>query len=258
MPGVWTPKAGHVPRPARRAVRGVDRERPRRGAAGHALRLFAAGQPRADGHRAGAHRSARAATTRRCCTRTCSRRSGWTAPRWACAPTSRARHVRPDMRGTVPIKHLSRNSAGRSRAVRGPGGREPRTSAAPRPRATCTALPRCCAAAASSTGCGCCRRRCSRLARQVHTGDMPNQLYKRVAESAGWIVPPANQGIGFQVRGTGVFHHLFGTLASPETHRQLRRGQHDVLGRSGCRRQLRAVQRRGDDPGAPTSNAARS
>ena len=29
---------------------------------------------------------------------------------------------------------------------------------------------------------------------------------------------PANQGIGFQVRGTGVFHHLFGTLASPETH----------------------------------------
>ena len=57
-----------------------------------------------------------------------------------------------------------------------------------------------------------------RLARQVHTGDMPNQLYKRVAEGAGWQVPPANQGIGFQVRGTGVFHHLFGTLASPETH----------------------------------------
>ena len=47
---------------------------------------------------------------------------------------------------------------------------------------------------------------------------MPNQLYKRVAENAGWEVPPANQGIGFQVRGTGVFHHLFGTLASPETH----------------------------------------
>ena len=56
-----------------------------------------------------------------------------------------------------------------------------------------------------------------KLARQVHTKDMPNQLYKRVAENAGWQVPPANQGIGFQVRGTGVFHHLFGTLASPET-----------------------------------------
>src|SRR5690606_35516070 len=56
------------------------------------------------------------------------------------------------------------------------------------------------------------------LARRNHTGDMPNQLYKRVAENAGWQVPPANQGIGFQVRGTGVFHHLFGTLASPETH----------------------------------------
>jgi CubicO group peptidase (beta-lactamase class C family) len=57
-----------------------------------------------------------------------------------------------------------------------------------------------------------------RLARQNHTGSMPNELYKRVAEDAGWEVPPANQGIGFQVRGTGVFHHLFGTLASPETH----------------------------------------
>src|SRR5690606_13542318 len=57
-----------------------------------------------------------------------------------------------------------------------------------------------------------------KLARQNHTGEMPNELYKRVAENAGWQVPPAHQGIGFQVRGTGVFHHLFGTLASPETH----------------------------------------
>ena len=38
-----------------------------------------------------------------------------------------------------------------------------------------------------------------------------------VALRAGWEVPPANQGIGFQVRGTGVFHHLFGQLSSPET-----------------------------------------
>ena len=30
-------------------------------------------------------------------------------------------------------------------------------------------------------------------------------------------MPPTNQGLGFQVRGTGVFHHLFGSLASAET-----------------------------------------
>ena len=34
---------------------------------------------------------------------------------------------------------------------------------------------------------------------------------------AGPCTGRANQGIGFQVRGTGVFHHLFGQLSSPET-----------------------------------------
>src|SRR6478736_3706036 len=37
MPGVWTPQAGNVPRPAAGAVRGLDRARPRRGPARHAL-----------------------------------------------------------------------------------------------------------------------------------------------------------------------------------------------------------------------------
>ncbi len=36
MPGVWTPKPGHVPRPAAGAVRSLDRERRGRSAAGHA------------------------------------------------------------------------------------------------------------------------------------------------------------------------------------------------------------------------------
>jgi len=56
-----------------------------------------------------------------------------------------------------------------------------------------------------------------RLARKVHSGDKPNELYKGVALKAGWKIPPANQGLGFQVRGTGVFQHLFGQLSSPET-----------------------------------------
>ena len=45
----------------------------------------------------------------------------------------------------------------------------------------------------------------------------PTSFTSGVALRAGWEVPPANQGLGFQVRGTGVFHHLFGQLASPET-----------------------------------------
>jgi CubicO group peptidase (beta-lactamase class C family) len=132
-------------------------------------------------------------------------------------PDLKSRHVAPDMRGTVPIKHLSRNIAGDHALFEDPATESPHVG---------------CASTAGDLwrfaemlrregeldGVRLLSPRMLKLARQVHTGDMPNQLYKRVAENAGWIVPPANQGIGFQVRGTGVFHHLFGSLASPETH----------------------------------------
>src|SRR5690606_24076970 len=55
-------------------------------------------------------------------------------------------------------------------------------------------------------------------ARRNHTGAMPNQLYKRVADNAGRRVPPANQGIGFPARCPGGLSPLFGLLASPEPH----------------------------------------
>lgn len=127
-----------------------------------------------------------------------------------------ARHVRPDMRGTVPIKHLSRNLEGDHALFEDPEVEAPHVGCA------------------STTGdlwrfAEMLRRegeldgkrllspRMVRLARKVHTGDKPNELYRSVALRAGWNVPPANQGIGFQVRGTGVFQHLFGQLASPET-----------------------------------------
>ncbi|MEL1251935.1 serine hydrolase domain-containing protein [Aurantiacibacter gilvus] len=125
------------------------------------------------------------------------------------------RHVRPDMRGTVPIKHLSRNIEGDHALFEDPEVEAPHVGCA------------------STTGdlwrfAEMLRRegeldgkrilspRMVRLARKVHTGDKPNELYRSVALRAGWEVPPANQGIGFQVRGTGVFQHLFGQLASPE------------------------------------------
>ena len=132
-------------------------------------------------------------------------------------PDLRDRHVKPDMRGTVPIQHLSRTIEGDHALFEDPDVEAPHVGCA----STSGDLFRFAEMlrrGGELDGVRLLSPATLALARQVHTGDMPNQLYKRVAEEAGWIVPPANQGIGFQVRGTGVFHHLFGTLASPETH----------------------------------------
>ncbi|MEO6151558.1 MAG: serine hydrolase domain-containing protein [Croceibacterium sp.] len=127
------------------------------------------------------------------------------------------RHVKPDMRGTVPIQHLSRTLPGDHALFEDPDVEAPHVGCA----STSGDLYRFAEMlrrGGELDGVRILSPATLALARQVHTGTMPNQLYKRVAESAGWEVPPANQGIGFQVRGRGVFHHLFGTLASPETH----------------------------------------
>ncbi|MXO59912.1 serine hydrolase [Altererythrobacter salegens] len=131
-------------------------------------------------------------------------------------PDLRDRHVKPDMRGTVPIQHLSRNIEGDHALFEDPAVEAPHVGCA----STSEDLYRFSEMLRRGGELDEVRilsPAMIRLARKVHTGDMPNQLYKRVAENAGWQVPPANQGIGFQVRGTGVFHHLFGSLASPET-----------------------------------------
>ena len=126
------------------------------------------------------------------------------------------RHVRPDMRGTVPIKHLSRNIEGDHALFEDPEVEAPHVGCA----STSHDLYRFAEMlrrGGELDGARILSPAMIRLARRNHNGDMPNQLYKRVAENAGWQVPPANQGIGFQVRGTGVYHHLFGQLSSPET-----------------------------------------
>lgn len=131
-------------------------------------------------------------------------------------PESRARHIVPDMRGTVPIKALSRENDddfGLFIAERN----------------------ECTWAGASSTSADLFRfvemlrregtlegtrilsPRTVRMARQVHTGDMPNELYRAVALRAGWAPPPANLGLGFNVRGTQIVKHQFGTLTTPQT-----------------------------------------
>ena len=127
-----------------------------------------------------------------------------------------ARHVRPDMRGTVPIKHLSRNIEGDHALFEDPDVEAPHVGCA----STTGDLWRFAEMLRREgelDGVRLLSPRMIRLARKIHTGDKPNELYRGVALRAGWIVPPANQGLGFQARGTGVFQHLYGQLASPET-----------------------------------------
>jgi len=47
--------------------------------------------------------------------------------------------------------------------------------------------------------------------------EKPNELYATVAHRAGWRIYPAYMGLGFALRGPGMHHALYGTLASPET-----------------------------------------
>jgi CubicO group peptidase (beta-lactamase class C family) len=55
------------------------------------------------------------------------------------------------------------------------------------------------------------------LATRNWTGDKPNELYKAVANRAGWRPYPAYMGLGFAIRGPGLHHAIYGTLCSPET-----------------------------------------
>jgi CubicO group peptidase (beta-lactamase class C family) len=55
------------------------------------------------------------------------------------------------------------------------------------------------------------------LATRNWTGEKPNELYKAVANRAGWRPYPAYMGLGFAIRGHGVHHAIYGTLCSPAT-----------------------------------------
>jgi CubicO group peptidase (beta-lactamase class C family) len=55
------------------------------------------------------------------------------------------------------------------------------------------------------------------LATTNHTGSLLNKLYAGLAEAVGWEPWPANVGLGFMLRGPGLHHTMFGTLASPRT-----------------------------------------
>lgn len=56
-----------------------------------------------------------------------------------------------------------------------------------------------------------------RRALQNHTGDAPNEIYRRIWALMNWEPWPAYLGLGFQLRGEALCPHHFGTLASTGT-----------------------------------------
>lgn len=56
------------------------------------------------------------------------------------------------------------------------------------------------------------------LATTIHTGDMEDRLIEPMRVAKQWPSAPANRGLGFWVRGHGIFPTYFGTLASPGTY----------------------------------------
>jgi len=55
------------------------------------------------------------------------------------------------------------------------------------------------------------------LATTIHTGDMEDRLVEPLRVLRQWPRIPANRGLGFWLRGTGIFPSYFGSLASPRT-----------------------------------------
>jgi len=127
-----------------------------------------------------------------------------------------ARHVRPDMRGTVPIQHLSRTIPGDHALFEDPDVEAPHVGCAstvPDLSRFAEMLRR----GGELDGVRILSPRVIEMARQVWTKDFPNELYRTVHLRAGWAEMPAYMGLGFNVRGTQIGPHQLGTLTSPET-----------------------------------------
>lgn len=128
----------------------------------------------------------------------------------------RERHIEPEMRGVVPIRSLSRTTPGdfglhlaESNESAWAGG----ASTAGDLLRFAEMLRREGASPAGSIISPTTMRR----ARTNWTGDMPNELYRVVALRAGYEVPPAYLGLGFNVRGERMVNTQLGTLTSPQT-----------------------------------------
>ena len=56
------------------------------------------------------------------------------------------------------------------------------------------------------------------LATPIHTGDLGDRLVETICLAREWPFEPANRGLGYWIRGTGIFPTYFGALASARTY----------------------------------------
>jgi CubicO group peptidase (beta-lactamase class C family) len=128
----------------------------------------------------------------------------------------RRRHVVPDLRGNFPINHPGHSNLGPNGAFEEEAAEMPWVGVA----STVADLFRFAEML---------RRRGEldsarilspatlELATRNWTAEKPNELYRPMFYERGWPTAPAYQGLGFQLRGTALCRHLFGTLTSPGT-----------------------------------------
>ncbi len=128
----------------------------------------------------------------------------------------RERHVEPEMRGVVPIRSLSRTTPG-DFGLHLAESNESSWAGGASTSGDLLRFAEMLRREGSYSGGSIVSPTTVRRARMNWTGDMPNELYRVVALRAGYEVPPAYLGLGFNVRGERVVNTQLGTLTSPET-----------------------------------------
>jgi len=128
----------------------------------------------------------------------------------------RERHVEPDMRGIIPIRSLSRTTPG-DYGLHLAESNEAAWAGAAATSGDLLRFAEMLRQGGSLGSASIISPATVRAARRNWTGDMPNELYRVVALRAGYEVPPAYLGLGFNVRGERMVNTQLGTLTSPET-----------------------------------------
>jgi CubicO group peptidase (beta-lactamase class C family) len=132
-------------------------------------------------------------------------------------PHMRERHVVPDMRGTVPIDSRHRGLPDVEDSLYRAEYNEAAWVGAASTTGDMHKVAEMLRGEGAIDGTRILSPRTVQVARRNWTGTMENELYATVARRAGWEVPPAYIGLGFNVRGARLVHHQFGTLTSPDT-----------------------------------------
>jgi CubicO group peptidase (beta-lactamase class C family) len=128
----------------------------------------------------------------------------------------RSRHVVPDLRNNFPINHPGHSNLGPNGAFQEEHAEMPWVGAAstvPDMFRFAEMLRR----GGELDGKRILSPAMVELSARNWTGEKPNELYRPLFHERGWPVAPAYQGMGFQIRGTALCRHLFGTLTSPGT-----------------------------------------